>query len=141
MIVLAVLLLVLALALVVYVVVSGANQTVSLEWEELNLAWEPTPLVVFLLGAVTLLLVVLALWMIRAGTKRGVAKRRELKRLREADRQRAAEARQHDQGADEDRREEGTSDARSRESRPTSPPRGEGGGRDDSWYDRPPQER
>lgn len=137
MIVLAVLLLVLALALVVYVVVAGATQTVSLRWDDLNLAWEPTVLVVFLLGALTLLLVGLALWLIRAGTRRSMQKRRELKRLREADRQRAAEG-HHDRGQDrhDEHREAGSAD---RESRPTTPPRGDESGDDDSWYDAPPR--
>ncbi|MFZ5870472.1 MAG: hypothetical protein ACOYXW_08110, partial [Actinomycetota bacterium] len=81
MILLAVLLLVLVAAIVLFVVVAG-TAPVLLEWEELNLAWEPSALVVFLLGAVTLLLAVLALGMIRAGTRRRVERRRELKRLR-----------------------------------------------------------
>ncbi|MFP5334719.1 MAG: hypothetical protein ACLGIV_05330 [Actinomycetes bacterium] len=90
MIVLALLLLVVVAAIVLFVVVSGSTETVRLEWDDMNLAWAPSALVVFLLGAVTLLLAVLALGMIRGGTRRKVEQRRELRRLREVEKERAA---------------------------------------------------
>lgn len=82
MVVIAVLLLVVVAAVVVFVVVAGTTGTVTLEWDQLNLFFEPSPLVLFLLGAATLLLAVVAIAMLRAGSKRSMAKRRELKRLR-----------------------------------------------------------
>ena len=82
MVVIALLLLVLVVAVVVFVVVTGASGTVTLEWDQLNLFFEPSPLVLFLLGAATLLLAVVAIAMLRSGSRRSMAKRRELKRLR-----------------------------------------------------------
>lgn len=92
MIVLALLLLVAAAVLVVFIVVTGRTQTVDLTWEALNLSWAPSALVVFLLGALTLLLVVLALGLLRGGTKRKVEQRRELKRLRGVEKENATAA-------------------------------------------------
>ncbi len=82
MVVIALLLLVVVVAVVVFVVVTGASGTVTLEWDQLNLFFEPSPLVLFLLGAATLLLAVVAIAMLRSGSRRSMAKRRELKRLR-----------------------------------------------------------
>lgn len=92
MIVLALLLLIAAAALVVFVIVTGSTQPVALEWDALNLAWDPSVLVVFLLGAVTLLLVVVAFGLLRGGTRRKVEQRRELRRLRRVERENAAVA-------------------------------------------------
>ncbi len=82
MVVIALLLLVVVVAVVVFVVVTGASGTVTLEWDQLNMFFEPSPLVLFLLGAATLLLAVVAIAMLRSGSRRSMAKRRELKRLR-----------------------------------------------------------
>lgn len=130
MIALAVLLLVLVLAIVVYIVVTGTTETVRLEWEQLNLAWEPNALLVFLLGALALLLLGLALGLIQAGTKKSVQRRRELKRLRESDRERDRAG----SGEANDQDTHRTPPAGS--SRPDRP-----NDRDDSWYDTPPDRR
>ncbi len=91
MIVLALLLLLAAAALVVFIVVTGSTGEVPLQWTDLNLTFSPSPLVLFLLGALTLLLVVLALGLLRAGSRRSVEKRRELKRLRRIEDERQVE--------------------------------------------------
>lgn len=98
MVVLALLLLILVVLLVVFMVITGSRGEVPLEWDQLNIAFSPSPLVLFLMGAVTLLLAVLALGLLRGGTRRGATKRKELKRLRqiETDRQ-ADEQRAHQQ--------------------------------------------
>lgn len=89
MIVLAVLLL-LAVALVtVFLLVAGVDATVPLEWDALNLSWSASPLVLFLLGAVTLLAAMVALGLLRSGTRRKVGKRREIKRLRKVEKEQA----------------------------------------------------
>ncbi|HZI96754.1 MAG TPA: hypothetical protein VFD41_04425 [Actinomycetales bacterium] len=93
MIVLALLLLIAVVALVLFILVTGASETVLLESDQLNVSWEPTALVVFLLGAVTLLLAVIALGLLRGGTKRKVEQRRELKRLRKVEKENAAAGR------------------------------------------------
>ena len=90
MIVLAVLLLLVVVAVVVFVLMTGVDQTVQLTADWLNLDWRPSALMVFLLGAVTLFVAEIALAMIRTGTRRSADRRRELKRLREAERERAA---------------------------------------------------
>lgn len=82
MILLAFLLLVLVAAIVVLMVLAGTAPTVRLEIDQLNLAWEPSALMVFLLGAGSVLLLGLALGMIRAGSRRKMAQRREIKELR-----------------------------------------------------------
>lgn len=87
MVVLALLLLVVVAAVVVFVLVTGTTGTVELTWEQLNLSFAPSPLVLFLLGAATLLLAVVALGMLRSGSRRGMAKRRELKRLRKIEKE------------------------------------------------------
>ena len=90
MIVLAVLLLLVVVAVVVFVLMSGVDQTVQLTADWLNLDWRPSALMVFLLGAVTLFVAEIALAMLRSGTRRSAERRRELKRLRDAERERAA---------------------------------------------------
>lgn len=90
MVVLALLLLVVVAAVVVFVLVTGTTGTVELTWEQLNLSFAPSPLVLFLLGAATLLLAVVALGMLRSGSRRGLAKRRELKRLRKIEQEQGA---------------------------------------------------
>lgn len=85
MIVLAVLLLVLVAAVVVFIAVAGAGEPVLLTWDALNLRWEPTALLVFAAGAVTVVALGLALALLRSGARRSSDKRRELKRLRRAE--------------------------------------------------------
>ncbi len=92
MIVLALLLLIAAAAMVVFIVVTGSTGEIPLEWDDMNLAFAPSPLVLFLLGALTLLLAVLALGLLRAGTKRSTEKRRELKQLRRLQDERDSQA-------------------------------------------------
>lgn len=101
MVVLALLLLVVVAAVVVFVLVTGTTGTVELTWEQLNLSFAPSPLVLFLLGAATLLLAVVALGMLRSGSRRGMAKRRELKRLRKIEQEQGAtpDGRRTDAGA------------------------------------------
>ncbi len=110
MIVIAVLLLIVVVAVVVFVVVTGSSGTVTMEWEQLNFYFAPSPLVLFLLGAVTLLVAVVAIAMLRSGSRRSLAKRKELKRLRKLEGENGgpvpagatadhAPARQHPHGA------------------------------------------
>lgn len=82
MVVIALLLLIVVAAVVVFVVVTGSSGTVTMEWEQLNFFFAPSPLILFLLGAATLLVAVLAIAMLRSGSRRSLAKRKELKRLR-----------------------------------------------------------
>lgn len=89
MIIVGLLLLILAAAIIIVMVMAGGN-TVNIGWDALNLNWSPTALVVFLLGAVTLLLLVVAFGALRAGTRRKVAKGQELRRLRKLEAERAA---------------------------------------------------
>ena len=90
MIVLAVLLLLAVVAVVVFVLMTGVDQTVQLTADWLSLDWRPSALVVFLLGALTLFVAEIALAMLRSGARRSADRRRELKRLRDAERERAA---------------------------------------------------
>ncbi len=84
MLILGVLLLVIV-AIAVVIMVMGGDQSVTIAWEAVRLDWHPTVLMVFLLGAATLLLLVLAFACLRAGFRRSAAKRRELRRLRQLD--------------------------------------------------------
>ena len=88
MIVLGVLLLIAVAVVAVFVVIAGTGQQTRLTSDLLNLDWRPSVLLVFLLGALCLLVAVLALSLIRRGTRRRVEQRRELKRLRNAERER-----------------------------------------------------
>lgn len=90
MIVLAVLLLVAVVAVVAFVLVAGVDQHVQLTADWLNLDWRPSVILVFLLGAVCLFVAEIALALLRAGFRRNIHRRRELKRLRQRDNQRAA---------------------------------------------------
>lgn len=112
MVVIAVLLLVVVAAVVVFVVVAGTTGTVTLEWDQLNLFFEPSPLVLFLLGAATLLLAVVAIAMLRAGSKRSMAKRRELKRLRRLEGEQGASGTRGGPRADATRADATRADAR-----------------------------
>jgi hypothetical protein len=91
MIALAVLLLIAVAAVVVFVLVTGTTATAPLVWESLNLSWTPSVLVVFLLGVLTLFVAEVALALIRGGTRRTIERRRELKRLRQVEQEKAAE--------------------------------------------------
>jgi hypothetical protein len=80
---------------VLFIVVTGSTETVTLEWDQLNIFWQPSALLVFLLGAVALLLAGIALGLFRRGARKGIQRRRELKRLRESDAERARAERDH----------------------------------------------
>lgn len=151
MIVLALLLLVAVAALVLFFVVAG-SETVRMEWEELNLAWEPSALVVFLLGVLATLVVVLAIALVRAGTRHRAHQRRELKRLKGAERERSRREHEHAE-ADRDARAHGDVPSGQRAT-PATGPAGQGSGArpvapqdpgpgsqgregDGSWYDEP----
>ncbi|MFV0457664.1 MAG: hypothetical protein ACK5MT_02660 [Actinomycetales bacterium] len=84
MIVLGLILLILAIA-VVAIMVLGGGDTVTIGWDTIRLNWEPSALMVFLAGAATLLLLVIAFACLRSGMARSRAKRQELRRLRKLD--------------------------------------------------------
>ena len=90
MIVLALLLLVLVAAVVAFVLAQGVDQTALFSADWIGVSWRPSIIVVFLLGALCLFAAELALALMRGGFRRGRERRRELKRLRDAERQRAA---------------------------------------------------
>lgn len=82
MIVLAVLLLVAVAAVVIFVVVTGYDLgPTPLIWGAVEV--NASPIWIFLLGAVTLLVAEVALALMRRGSRRKMANRRELKRLRD----------------------------------------------------------
>ena len=83
MIVLALIALLVAAAAVVFMIVRGIHQNVSFSFFAGN--FTTNPLTIFIAGAVTLLLVLFALSLIRRGTRRKVAQRREIKRLRKVE--------------------------------------------------------
>lgn len=91
MIVLGLVLLLVVVAVVVVMVMAGGNP-VNIGWDVLNLNWAPTALTVFLLGAATLLVLVIAFAALRTGMRRGSAKRAELNRLRKIESQRTSAA-------------------------------------------------
>lgn len=81
MIVLAVLCLLVAAALIAFMLLVNPDQPLSYSFFAGN--FDTRPIWVFVAGAVTLLLIVLALDFFRRGTKRKVARRRELRQLRQ----------------------------------------------------------
>ena len=83
MIVLALIALLVAAAAVVFMIFRGIHQDVSFSFFAGN--FTTNPLAIFVAGAVTLLLVLFALSLIRRGTRRRVAQRREIKRLRKVE--------------------------------------------------------
>lgn len=83
MIVLALILLLIAAAAVVFIVALGLHQQVAFSFFAGDFV--TNPLTIFIAGAATLLLFVLALGLINGGTKRSVARRREVKRLRKVE--------------------------------------------------------
>ena len=83
MIVLALIALLVAAAAVVFMIVRGIHQNVPFSFFAGN--FTTNPLTIFIAGAVTLFLVLFALGLIRRGTRRKVAQRREIKRLRKVE--------------------------------------------------------
>ncbi len=83
MIVLALIALLVAAAAVVFMIVRGIQQDVSFSFFAGD--FTTNPLSIFIAGAVTLFLVLFALSLIRRGTRRKVAQRREIKRLRKVE--------------------------------------------------------
>ena len=83
MIVLALIALLVAAAAVVFMIVRGTHQDVPFSFFAGN--FTTNPLTIFIAGAVTLFLVLFALSLIRRGTRRKVAQRREIKRLRKVE--------------------------------------------------------
>lgn len=82
MIILALILLLIVAVVVVLMVAAGRSDAIHVEIPYVDISWEATPLALFLLGAVTLILAVVALGLIRAGSRRKMAQRREIKELR-----------------------------------------------------------
>ncbi|MEO7744984.1 MAG: hypothetical protein ABIV05_02005 [Actinomycetota bacterium] len=83
MIVLALLALLVAAAAVVFMIFRGIHQDVSFSFFAGD--FTTNPLTIFIAGAVTLFLVLFGLSLIRRGTRRKVAQRREIKRLRKVE--------------------------------------------------------
>lgn len=92
MIVLAVLLLLLVALVVLFVVVTGTTGPVQLEWAQISTTVSLTPLAIFLLGAVSLLLAELALTLLLRGNRKNAERRKELKHLRRVEAERARHA-------------------------------------------------
>ncbi len=91
MILLGLLLLLVVAAIVLVMVMGGAavpDQTL-IDWPAVGISWGPSALLLFLIGAGTMVLLFVAVAMIRAGTKRRVAKSQELRRLRKMETQQA----------------------------------------------------
>lgn len=82
MIILGVLVLILVVVIITFILVTGSDSTIVLTWDAFNLQWQPTPALVFALGALTVALLGLSIIMIRSGVKRQVAKGQEMRRLR-----------------------------------------------------------
>lgn len=83
MVVLGIIVLLAAAALVLLLVTAGTSQDVVLDLmggQQLT----TSPIWVFLAGAVTVLLAVIGFWLISRGTRRAVARRREIRNLRQA---------------------------------------------------------
>jgi uncharacterized membrane protein YciS (DUF1049 family) len=82
------LLLLLVVAAIVLVMVMGGaavpDQTL-IDWPALGISWGPSALLLFLIGAGTMVLLLMA----GAGTRRRVAKSQELRRLRKMENQQA----------------------------------------------------
>lgn len=83
MIVLALIALLVAAAAVVFMIFRGIHQDVPFSFFAGD--FTTNPLAIFVAGAVTLFLVLFALSLIRRGTRRKVAQRREIKRLRKVE--------------------------------------------------------
>ncbi|TNM68034.1 hypothetical protein FHN55_08390 [Streptomyces sp. NP160] len=92
MIVLAVLLLLAVALVVLFVVVTGITPTVQLEWSQISASVTLTALAVFLLGAACLLVAEAGLALLLRGNRKSWERRRELKRLRRVEAERARHA-------------------------------------------------
>ena len=92
MVIIGVILLLLVVAVVAFIVIvgSGPDATVHLQWDALNVQWEPTAALLFGLGAATLALLALSGVLIRSGVKQKVHKGQEMRRLRRLERETGA---------------------------------------------------
>jgi uncharacterized membrane-anchored protein len=88
-IVLAVLLLIAVALAVLFILVTGTTEHLTLAWDQVNLSWATTALVVFLAGAVTLLVAEIGVGLLLRGNRRSWARRKELKRLRRVEQERS----------------------------------------------------
>ena len=100
---LAIILLLVAAALVVLMLIVGTGVTVTFATFAGNVVTRP--IWIFLLGAVTLLIAMMGLSLLRTGTKRKVERRREIKRLRRL------ESEAHGPGSNSPRRDAGAGSA------------------------------
>lgn len=83
MVVLGIIVLLVAAALVLLLVTAGTSQDIVLDLvggQQLT----TSPILVFLAGALTVALAVIGFWLISRGTRRAVARRREIRNLRQA---------------------------------------------------------
>lgn len=106
MIALAVILLLLAAALVVGIVVTGTSQEVLFDSSVGTFSTQPVW--IFVAGVVAALLALLGLAALGKGTRRRVARRREMKRLRRVENEQAAQRRSDETVEPADRRSAGT---------------------------------
>jgi uncharacterized protein HemY len=83
--VLALLLLLVVAAVVAAMVLGGTANTIRLDFDPIDLVWQTTPLVVFVVGVATTFVLLLALALFRSASRRRLDQRRELKRLRQAE--------------------------------------------------------
>lgn len=90
MILLALLLLLAAVALALFMVFGISSDAVSVAIDGLGLSLNTAPLTIYLLGALTMLLTGLAWAMMRAGSRRKLDRRRELKRLRQVEKEQSS---------------------------------------------------
>lgn len=90
MILLALLLLLAVAALVLVMLLGVSSDVVRVEVDSLGLSLNASPLTIYLLGVATMALIALAAFMLRTGSRRKLDKRRELKRLRQVDREQTA---------------------------------------------------
>ena len=82
MIVLGLLLIVVAAGIVVFALVSSSNYTTQIPLSGLGVSFAATPLIMFLAGAVSVILLGLGSVLIRQGARRAMGRRKELKQLR-----------------------------------------------------------
>ncbi|PWJ53336.1 hypothetical protein SAMN06264364_11395 [Quadrisphaera granulorum] len=99
MIVLAVLLLLAVALVVLFVAITGITPTVTLEWSQISTSVTLTALGVFLLGAVCLLVAEMGLALLLRGNRKNWERRRELRRLRRVEAERARHATAAEQSA------------------------------------------
>lgn len=92
MVILGVLLLVLVVVVVAFVIITGSNSTVALSWDALNIQWNPTPALLFGMGALTLAVLGVSLLLMRSGVRHRVHSSQEMRRLRKLERQTGGQA-------------------------------------------------